>query len=86
MPAASATSISTRSTAPSSSYAICHLLGLQARRRQPHERRANSLRAEAAKRILINDGAFGTADPGRAGCAEADYRGSLDLGARPEGQ
>ena len=39
---------------------------------------AQRLRAEAAKRILLTDGAFGTMVQGY-GLAETDYRGSLDL-------
>ena len=44
------------------SYAICHLLGVRATRMTA----ADIFRAEAAKRILIKDGAYGTHDPGRA--------------------
>jgi 5-methyltetrahydrofolate--homocysteine methyltransferase len=39
---------------------------------------ANSLRAEAAKRILVKDGAYGTQIQNRK-LAEADYRGALAL-------
>jgi 5-methyltetrahydrofolate--homocysteine methyltransferase len=41
-------------------------------------------RAEAAKRILLTDGAFGTMIQGY-GLSEADYRGSLDLGYDQKG-
>jgi len=40
--------------------------------------------AEAAKRILIKDGPYGTAIQ-RAGLAEADYRGNYDLGFDQKG-
>ena len=46
---------------------------------------AEQLRAEAARRILVKDGAYGTQVQQRR-LGEADYRGSLDLGPRPEGQ
>ena len=46
------------------SYAICHLLGVRAESND-HDA-AEPLRAEAAKRILIKDGAYGTLDPGRS--------------------
>jgi 5-methyltetrahydrofolate--homocysteine methyltransferase len=39
---------------------------------------AQTLRAEAAKRILIKDGAYGTLIQQRR-LQEADYRGTLDL-------
>ncbi len=39
---------------------------------------ADTLRAEAAKRILIKDGPYGTAIQG-LGLQEADYKGTLDL-------
>ena len=45
------------------SYAICHLLGLRPEGRDAVNA-AEQLRAEAAKRILVKDGAYGTADPG----------------------
>jgi 5-methyltetrahydrofolate--homocysteine methyltransferase len=41
-------------------------------------------RAEAAKRILLTDGAFGTMIQGY-GLSEADYRGTLDLGHDQKG-
>ena len=45
---------------------------------------AERLRAEAAKRILINDGAFGTAIQ-TYGLDEAAYRGNYDLGHDQKG-
>ena len=45
---------------------------------------AAQLRAEAAKRILIKDGAYGTQIQARK-LAEADYRGSLDLARDQKG-
>ena len=45
---------------------------------------AKRLRAEAAKRILLTDGAFGTMIQSY-GLAEADYRGSLDLNRDQKG-
>ena len=45
---------------------------------------AQRLRAEAAKRILLTDGAFGTMIQGY-GLAEADYRGRLDLNRDQKG-
>ncbi len=42
------------------------------------------LRAEAAKRILLTDGAFGTQIQ-RLGLAEGDYRGALDLARDQKG-
>jgi 5-methyltetrahydrofolate--homocysteine methyltransferase len=45
---------------------------------------AERLRAEAAKRILLTDGAFGTMIQGY-GLDEADYRGSLDLNRDQKG-
>ncbi|NNM75898.1 5-methyltetrahydrofolate--homocysteine methyltransferase [Sphingomonas sp. ID1715] len=45
---------------------------------------AARLRAEAAKRILLTDGAFGTMIQGYR-LTEADYRGSLDLGHDQKG-
>jgi 5-methyltetrahydrofolate--homocysteine methyltransferase len=45
---------------------------------------AESLRAEAAKRILVKDGAYGTQVQQRR-LAEADYRGSLDLARDQKG-
>ena len=58
MPAASATSISTRLNRAELSYAICHLLGRDGRKIMSAS--PQTLRAEAAKRILIKDGAYGT--------------------------
>ena len=46
---------------------------------------AEQLRAEAAERILIKDGAYGTQVQARK-LGEADYRGALGAGPRPEGQ
>jgi len=45
---------------------------------------AARFRAEAAKRILLTDGAFGTMIQGY-GLSEADYRGALDLGHDQKG-
>ena len=45
---------------------------------------AEQLKAEAAKRILIKDGAYGTQVQAR-GLAEADYRGGLSLGRDQKG-
>jgi 5-methyltetrahydrofolate--homocysteine methyltransferase len=45
---------------------------------------ADQIRAEAAKRILIKDGAYGTQVQARR-LAEADYRGSYDLGRDQKG-
>jgi 5-methyltetrahydrofolate--homocysteine methyltransferase len=45
---------------------------------------AAQLRAEAARRILIKDGAYGTQVQARR-LAEADYRGALDLGRDQKG-
>ena len=45
---------------------------------------ADRFRSEAANRILIKDGAFGTAIQG-AGLAEGDYRGGLDLARDQKG-
>src|SRR5688572_23860095 len=45
---------------------------------------ANQLRAEAARRILVKDGAYGT-EIQRRKLAEADYRGTLDLGRDQKG-
>jgi 5-methyltetrahydrofolate--homocysteine methyltransferase len=45
---------------------------------------AEQLRAEAAKRILIKDGAYGTQVQARR-LAEADYRGALDLARDQKG-
>ena len=45
---------------------------------------AEQLRAEAAKRILIKDGAYGTQIQARR-LAESDYRGGLDLGRDQKG-
>jgi len=45
---------------------------------------ATQLRAEAGKRILIKDGAYGTQIQARK-LAEADYRGSLDLARDQKG-
>src|SRR6476469_9073837 len=45
---------------------------------------AQQLRAEAGKRILIKDGAYGTQIQARK-LAEADYRGSLDLARDQKG-
>jgi 5-methyltetrahydrofolate--homocysteine methyltransferase len=45
---------------------------------------AQQLRGEAAKRILIKDGAYGTQIQARR-LAEADYRGSLDLARDQKG-
>ena len=45
---------------------------------------AEQLRGEAAKRILIKDGAFGTQVQARK-LAEADYRGSYELGRDQKG-
>ena len=45
---------------------------------------AESLRAEAAKRILVKDGAYGTQVQQRR-LGEADYRGSLDLARDQKG-
>ena len=59
------------------SYAICHLLGVRAQgkfRNDPSQ----TLRAEAAKRILIKDGAYGTSIQDRK-LQSADYCGGLDL-------
>ena len=45
---------------------------------------ADQLRAEAARRILVKDGAYGT-EIQRRKLAEADYRGTLDLGRDQKG-
>ena len=45
---------------------------------------AQQLRAEASKRILIKDGAYGTQVQARR-LTEADYRGTLDLGRDQKG-
>jgi 5-methyltetrahydrofolate--homocysteine methyltransferase len=45
---------------------------------------AEQLRAEAAKRILIKDGAYGTQIQARS-LAEADYRGGIELGRDQKG-
>src|SRR3954468_1436782 len=45
---------------------------------------ATQLRAEAATRILIKDGAYGTQVQARR-LEEADYRGTLDLGRDQKG-
>jgi 5-methyltetrahydrofolate--homocysteine methyltransferase len=45
---------------------------------------ADQLRAEAARRILVKDGAYGT-EIQRRRLAEADYRGSFDLGRDQKG-
>ena len=45
---------------------------------------ADTLRAEAAKRILLSDGAFGTMIQSYR-LSEADYRGSLDLAKDQKG-
>ena len=45
---------------------------------------AEQLRAEAAKRILVKDGAYGTQVQARK-LAEADYRGTLDLARDQKG-
>jgi 5-methyltetrahydrofolate--homocysteine methyltransferase len=45
---------------------------------------AEQLRAEAAKRILVKDGAYGTQIQARR-LAEADYRGALDLALDQKG-
>ncbi len=45
---------------------------------------AEQLRAEAAKRILVKDGAYGTQIQARR-LVEQDYRGSLDLGRDQKG-
>ncbi|HEX8256557.1 MAG TPA: homocysteine S-methyltransferase family protein [Allosphingosinicella sp.] len=45
---------------------------------------AQQLKAEAAKRILVKDGAYGTQVQARR-LAEADYRGGLDLGRDQKG-
>ncbi len=45
---------------------------------------AAQLRAEAAKRILVKDGAYGTQVQARR-LGEADYRGALDLGRDQKG-
>ena len=56
------------------SYAICHLLGVQG----PLMSAAATLRAEAAKRILVKDGAYGTMIQDRR-LASEDYCRGLDL-------
>ena len=45
---------------------------------------AEAFRAEAGKRILIKDGAYGTQVQARR-LAESDYRGALDLGRDQKG-
>ena len=59
-------------------YAICHLLGVRAEGRRCRSKRHDDppradFRAEAAKRILITDGAFGT-EIQNWKLDEADYR------------
>ena len=56
------------------SYAICHFLGVQGQSMSA----AETLRAEAAKRILIKDGAYGTLIQAER-LQGADYCGGLDL-------
>ena len=60
------------------SYAICHLLGLRPKDRDSVNSAAQQLRAEAATRILIKDGAYGTQVQARR-----LRRGRLSRRARP---
>ena len=55
------------------SYAICHLLGVRAKQMTASQ----TLRAEAAKRILIKDGAYGTSIQDRK-LRAGDYCGPLN--------
>ena len=64
-------------------YAICHLLGLRAQGERSMSAR-ETLLAEAAKRILITDGAFGT-EIQNYKLAEADYAGDLGLSKDQKG-
>jgi 5-methyltetrahydrofolate--homocysteine methyltransferase len=72
------------------SYAICHLLGLRPKDERAHDRAPKLRAAEAARRILIKDGAYGTEIQaegcrGEAYCAGStsarrhDQKGNNDL-------